>query len=61
MFFNLPLSADKDLYVNTTDKEPVQIVTRTHRIRLTKEEAEVLLDLLMRNGTQILQDMQEGR
>ena len=63
MLFGLPLSRDKDLLINTTDSEPIRIVNhKTGNVtKFTKEEAEVLVDLLMRNGEQILKDIEQGR
>ena len=63
MFFNLPLSNDKDLTINTDNEKPLQIKDwRTGKSTvLTKEEASALIELLLLNGSQILLDLNQDQ
>jgi hypothetical protein len=62
MFFNLPLSKDKDLTINTSSDKPFSIKEWTgakSEMQLTREETAALLKLLQANMDKIIQDLPE--
>lgn len=58
MELKLPLSTKKDVFVNTDEQYPLQIIEYPGlTLRLTKEEAGALIETLMLNGEQIMRDL----
>lgn len=59
--FNLPLSKGKDVFVNTSEERPLQVRdwNIAHSMTFTKDEAVALIELLLEQGPQILQKLNQ--